>query len=80
MALKEPNMNNPWRSQGELATLPFAALKELNILVMENTFHQALYHIQEEVFYTHPQMIFFYDAPADSLCIQLTDLYPYKNR
>ena len=49
-----------------MAPPPFAALKELNTLVMENTFHLELCHIQKEVFYTHPQMIFFYDASADS--------------
>jgi hypothetical protein len=32
-------MNNPWRSQGKTANQSFAALKELNILAMENAFH-----------------------------------------
>jgi hypothetical protein len=30
MALKEPHVNNPWRSQGEMYTKSFPALKELN--------------------------------------------------
>ena len=41
MALKEPNMNNPWCNQGWLCSQTITALKELNILVKEKTYHQA---------------------------------------
>ena len=44
----------------------FPALKELNVLVREKTFHLALYRTPEEVFYILPQMIFSDDAPVDS--------------
>jgi hypothetical protein len=50
------------------------------MFVMGNTFHQALPHTQEEVFYTHPQMIFFYDAPAGLLYNLLTCLDPYMSK
>jgi hypothetical protein len=70
-------MNNPRRQPGESDYPSFAALKELNIIVKEKTFHPVLFHTQEEVFYTRPQMKSFDDDPVDSLYIQLTyrDLY-----
>jgi len=36
LALKEPNMNNPRRQPGVRLEQPLSALKELNIIVMEN--------------------------------------------
>jgi hypothetical protein len=39
LALKEPNMNNPRRQPGVRREKAFAALKELNIIIRENTSH-----------------------------------------
>jgi hypothetical protein len=58
----------------------FTALKELNILVMGKTFHPERFHTPKEVFYTPPQMMFFYDVPVDSLYNQLICLNHNKSR
>jgi hypothetical protein len=56
MALKEPNLNNPWRQPGEKLEIALSALKELNIKFTENTFHLALYHTVKEGHDIPPQM------------------------
>jgi hypothetical protein len=45
-----PTRLTPGATGGSDVTLQFSALMELNMLAMENTFHQALYHTREEVF------------------------------
>jgi hypothetical protein len=41
VAPKEPNLNNPRRQPGESDYSHFPALKELNIIIREITFHLA---------------------------------------
>ena len=79
LALKEPNMNNPWRQPGVDDRQHFPALKELNIkiLVMGKTLYPALYRTLKEVFYTLPRMIFD-DAPVDSYVFNHPYIKPFQ--